>query len=106
MCKQSTLSVSGTETVNILGYNIPAVSQQLQCLEKIHYSMTAMSDAVDMEQFNNCLKLTTTQILLRYVSECDPLNKRSKGGYLEGRVDVPFRGQTSPYRAWLRLSAF
>ena len=55
--------------------------------------MTAMSDAVDMEQFNNCLKLKTTQILLRYVSECDPLNEKSKGGYLEGRVDVPFQGQ-------------
>ena len=56
--------------------------------------MTGMCDAaVDMEQFNNCLKLTTTQTLLRYVSECDPLNKRSKGGYLEGRVDVPFQGQ-------------
>ena len=53
-----------------------------------------MSDAVDMERFNNdCLELTTTGHFLRYVSECDPLKEKTKGGYLVGRVNVPFKGE-------------
>ena len=49
-----------------------------------------------MEQFINCpnyLELTTTGNLLRYVSECDPLKRISKGGYFVGRVNVPLKGE-------------
>ena len=43
------------------------------------------------------LELETSQVLLRYVSECDPRGQENgkgttKGGYLKGRVNVPFQG--------------
>ena len=43
------------------------------------------------------LDLETAQVLLRYVSECDPRGQENgkgttKGGYLKGRVNVPFLG--------------
>jgi len=45
------------------------------------------------------LDLETTQVLLRYVSECDPRGQENgkgttKGGYLKGRVKVPFQGRS------------
>ena len=48
---------------------------------------------------NNLLELETTQVLLRYVSECDPRGQENgkgttKGGYLKGRVNVPFQGSS------------
>ena len=47
--------------------------------------------------FPGLLELETTQVLLRYVSECDPRGQENgkgttKGGYLKGRVNVPFQG--------------
>ena len=47
----------------------------------------------------NLLELETTQVLLRYVSECDPRGQENgkgttKGGYLKGKVNVPFQGRS------------
>ena len=52
-----------------------------------------MSDVVDMGRFKKCLELTTTEIFLRYVSECDPFKGKAKGGYFVGRVNVPYEGK-------------
>ena len=46
----------------------------------------------------NYLDLETTQVLLRYVSECDPRGQENgkgttKGGYLKAKVNVPFQGR-------------
>ena len=48
----------------------------------------------------NFLQLESTQGLLRYVSECNPMGKgTTKGGYMKGRVDVPFNGK----KIWMRM---
>ena len=58
----------------------------------IFLSALTMSDVFDKESFKR-LKLTTTEHFLRYVSECDPSKGKAKGGYLVGRVNVPFKGK-------------
>ena len=48
----------------------------------------------------NFLQLESTQGLLRYVSECNPMGKgTTKGGYMKGRVNVPFNGK----EIWMRM---